>query len=128
MKRGEIINGYKILQNSTTAGGGLSEWSFAEREGKQYFIKQFLSPTYPVEGAPGSAKTKLENRKRCEEFEGHQNALKSKLAGRSTEGGNLIVTLDFFCFGARYYKVTEKIDVASMEPKDICMLPMRTRV
>ena len=56
MKKGQVINGYRILQDFSTARGGLSKWTFAEKAGKEYFIKEFLSPTYPVDGAPGSAK------------------------------------------------------------------------
>jgi len=38
-------------------------------------------------------------------------------------GGNLIVTLDFFRWGAKYYKVTEKVDAAGLEPADVAALP-----
>ena len=40
--------------NTPLAGAGFSKWTFAERDGREYFFKEFLSPTYPEEGAPGS--------------------------------------------------------------------------
>lgn len=128
MKKGQVINGYRILQDFSTARGGLSKWTFAEKAGKEYFIKEFLSPTYPVDGAPGSAKTRSERQRQCEVFESHHKHLKNALAGKSSEGGNLIVTRDFFRWGTKYYKVTEKIDVASFRVTDVAGLPREKQV
>ena len=47
MKAGDVLNGYRILEDFRVVGAGLSEWTFAERDGRTYFIKRFLSPTYP---------------------------------------------------------------------------------
>ena len=58
MKAGDVINGYRILEDFKVVGAGLSKWTFAERGGRQYFIKEFLSPTYPDDDAPGSEKIK----------------------------------------------------------------------
>ena len=58
MKAGDVINGYTILEDFKVVGAGLSKWTFAERGGRQFFIKEFLSPTYPDDAAPGSEKTK----------------------------------------------------------------------
>ena len=58
MKAGDVINGYTILEDFKVVGAGLSKWTFAERGGRQFFIKEFLSPTYPDDEAPGSEKTK----------------------------------------------------------------------
>ena len=53
MKAGDVINGYTILRDFTVVGAGLSKWTFAERGGREFFIKEFLSPTYPDDAAPG---------------------------------------------------------------------------
>ena len=119
MKKGEIIKGYTVIQDFTTAGGGLSKWTFAKRGGKEFFIKEFLSPTYPVEGSPGSAEIKKKKKEQCKIFEGHHKSLMDVLAGRCADGGNLIVTKDFFRNGSKYYKVTEKVEVASLQVEDI---------
>ena len=119
MKKGEIIKGYTVIQDFTTAGGGLSKWTFAKRGGKEFFIKEFLSPTYPVEGSPGSAEIKKKKKEQCKIFEGHHKSLMAVLAGRCADGGNLIVTKDFFRNGSKYYKVTEKVEVASLQVEDI---------
>lgn len=122
MQAGDVLNGYTILEDFKVVGAGLSKWTFAERDGREYFIKEFLSPTYPDEYAPGSERTKARKRARCAVFEDHHRGIQQALAPVSTYGGNLIVTLDFFRWGAKYYKVTEKVDVAGLTPPDIAAL------
>lgn len=128
MKTGDNINGYRILKDFTTAGGGLCKWTFVERAGKQYFFKEFLAPTYPTEDAPGSPKTKEQKRERCRIFEAHHRALKTAIDARCGTGGNLIYTVDFFRAGAKYYKVTEKVDVSALNVKNIAALPLEKKV
>ena len=128
MKAGDVINGYTILEDFKVVGAGLSQWTFAERGGRQFFIKQFLSPTYPDDAAPGSPKTKAKKRARCAAFESHHRGVQAVLAPLSAYGGNLIVTLDFFRWGAKYYKITEKVDAESMEPADIARLDFRLQL
>ena len=124
MLKGEIINGYRILEDFKVAGG-MSKISFAEKEGKTYFIKEFLAPKYPTPDSPGSEKTKEKKRKACDEFEKHHrdlnNAISKCCAGT---GGNLIYAIDFFRNGASYYKVTEKIDISTLPCENIARLPL----
>jgi eukaryotic-like serine/threonine-protein kinase len=122
VKAGDLIKGYKILEDFRVVGAGLSKWTFAARDGRQYFIKEFLSPTYPDEHAPGSAQTKMRKRQRCAAFERHHRRIQEALAEVSGVGGNLIVTLDFFRWGAKYYKVTEKVEVAGLSPAEVTAL------
>ncbi len=128
MRAGELVNGYRLLADFTVVGAGLSRWTFAERGGRQYFLKEFLSPTYPGPDAPGSERIKARKRERCAVFEAHHRGIQEALAPISHLGGNLIVTLDFFRWGAKYYKVTEKVDVAGLEPPQVAALPLATRM
>jgi serine/threonine protein kinase len=123
MLEGDIINGYKVLQNFSCAGGGLSKWTFAEKNGKQYFLKEFLYPTYPLPDALGSEEIKKQKRLECDKFENHHRTLIQKLSNKSIEGGNLIIALDFFRYKTKYYKVTEKIDVSSLSIEKLACLP-----
>jgi len=122
MNKGDIIGGYRVLQDFQTVGGGLSKWTFAEKAGKEHFIKEFLAPTYPAADSPGSEKTKIAKRRECELFEAHHRLLIQKLSHRSSGGGNLIVTTDFFRNGAKYYKVTDKVDVSTLTATQIAAL------
>jgi eukaryotic-like serine/threonine-protein kinase len=128
MKAGDVINGYTILEDFKVVGAGLSKWTFAERGGRQYFIKEFLSPTYPEDDAPGSEKIKAKKRARCAAFEAHHRGVQRALAPLSAYGGNLIVTLDFFRWGAKYYKVTEKVDAEGLSSADIAALGLRVQL
>ena len=128
MRAGDVLNGYTILEDFKVVGAGLSKWTFAERGGRQFFIKEFLSPTYPDENAPGSDKIKAKKRARCAVFEAHHRGVQRALAPLSAYGGNLIVTLDFFRWGAKYYKVTEKVDAAGLGAADVRRLGLRTQL
>lgn len=122
MLKGEVINGYRILKDFIVAGG-MSKVSFAEKGGKEYFIKEFLSPKYPLPDSPGSEKVKAQRRKACEEFEKHHRELNKKISTKVSLGGNLVFAVDFFRSGTCYYKVTEKIDTASLSCEEISRLP-----
>jgi eukaryotic-like serine/threonine-protein kinase len=128
VKAGDVINGYTVLEDFRVVGAGLSKWTFAAKDGREYFIKEFLSPTYPDEHAPGSPQTKMRKRRRCAAFERHHRRIQGALAAVSGLGGNLIVTLDFFRWGAKYYKVTEKVEVAGLSPADISSLPFQDQL
>ncbi|HEX6887734.1 MAG TPA: protein kinase [Candidatus Nanopelagicales bacterium] len=127
-RTGDVLNGYRLLDDFRVVGAGLSEWTFAERGGQIFFIKRFLSPTYPEDDAPGSARTKARKRARCAAFEAHHRGIQAAMAPLTTYGGNLIATLDFFRIGAKYYKVTEKVDVAGLQPPDVAALDFSSQV
>ena len=122
LQAGDRLRGYRLLEDFRVVGAGLSEWTFAEQGGRIYFIKRFLSPTYPDDAAPGSAKTKARKRERCAAFEAHHRGIQVAMAPLTTYGGNLIATLDFFREGAKYYKVTEKVDLAGLAAGDVARL------
>jgi serine/threonine protein kinase len=123
-----VINGYRLLRPWSTAGGGMSKWSFAEKGGKEFFFKEFLHPTYPSEDAPGSQAVKAGKRKLCEAFEQHQEALSAAVRTSPTGGGNLIHTIDFFRFESRYYKVTEKVDVTTLPLSQISQMSLSRKL
>jgi len=128
LRAGDMLNGYRLLEDFRVVGAGLSEWSFAERGGRIFFIKRFLSPTYPEPDAPGSERIKAKKRERCASFEAHHRGIQAAMAPLTTYGGNLIATLDFFRVGAKYYKVTEKVDVAGLQTRDVTALDFSTQL
>jgi eukaryotic-like serine/threonine-protein kinase len=123
-----VIGEYTLLTEFTTAGGGQSRWAFAERKGDEYFLKEFLKPKYPVDGAPGSSATKEAQREACAAFERHHRAIQKALRPLSSAGGNLVVTTDFFRAHTRYYKVTEKVDVTNWTTDDVMRSPSDHRL
>ena len=127
MKKGDVIAGY-VLTTDPQGGGGQSEWAFARKDGEDLFLKRFLQPSFPAEGSPGSPKTKEYKRKRCEEFERQHHLVMRKLRELSGEGGNLVITRAFFRERAFYYKVTVKVDVSGIGPREIAALPRGQRI
>lgn len=125
MRMGDIINGYTILEDFKVTGG-MSMVSFAKKNGKEYFIKEFLSPKYPTPDSPGSERIKEQKRKSCDVFEKHHRDLNTAIEKCVGKGGNLIYALDFFRFGASYYKITEKVDVSSLSTSEISKLPIKS--
>lgn len=118
MLKGDIIGPYKVLKDFVVAGG-MSKVSFVEKAGKEYFIKEFLSPKYPIEGSPGSEVTLKRRRDKCSVFENHHLKLNNAIATKVSLGGNLVYAIDFFRSGTSYYKVTEKIDISSLAIEDV---------
>lgn len=132
MKLGQIINGYQVIgvdgKDFSTKGGGLSVWTFVRKDGVIYFMKEFLSPKYPLDNALGSVKSIAKKKLECEAFEQHHKALILKVAKSVSVGGNLIFTRDFFRHNTKYYKVTEKIDVSSISIENISKLELGKRL
>jgi len=117
---GDVIHGYRVVTEPSSAGAGRCQWSFAEKNGVAYHLKQFLSPKYPELGAPGSERGKARQRERCEAFERRHRAIMRSTRSVSVGGGNLIVATDFFRDGPTYFKVTERIDaIALPEPAEL---------
>ena len=114
MRVGEVLNGYEILTAPTNAGGGMSQWSFATREGKNYFVKMFLAPKYPLAEGPGSEATKARKREVCLDFERRHLEIAGRLDASEPGSGNLVIPCDFFRVESTYIKVMERVDVAEV--------------
>jgi len=127
MFKDQNIRGYKILQDFTTAGGGLSKWTFALKSGVTYFIKEFLSPKYPTPDAPGSPASKQRKKEECERFEAHHKTLMDEINEKCGVGSNLVIAIDFFRHETKYFKITEKVDVSSLTVGEIAMLSLSAR-
>ena len=129
MRAGQLISGYRLYSDGTTANGGRSVWAFGTKDGKEFFIKQFLSPKYPVPGeALGSETRKRKLREKCERFEQQQNRFMDVLKKRIHADGNLTVPVEFTRVGPFYYKISPKIDVSSLRVEDIAKLPSENKL
>jgi eukaryotic-like serine/threonine-protein kinase len=116
MRAGEVIKGYYIVTEPTNSGGGMCMWTFAAKDRREYFLKEFLQPKWPAPGSMGSEAGKERRRANCYEFEGRHKEIMRRLADATITpgGGNLVTAVDFFRFDTTYYKVTEKIVTASL--------------
>ncbi|MFF7164197.1 protein kinase [Streptomyces sp. NPDC008086] len=115
MKRGDVIGGYRVVSDPTNADGGKCVWAFAEKDGREYFLKRFLEPKRPREGGGGSAASRRIRLETCREFEERHRSIMKRLRPDAGGAGNLVLATDFFHAGSTYYKVTERIDTAGLE-------------
>ncbi len=122
----EDINGYRLLSELTPDKSGFAKWGFAEKDGLVVFIKEFLSPVYPLDGTVLSREQILKKRAICKQFENEKRAFYNELGKCST--GNVVTALDFFRNASRYYLVTEKVDAAGIEPRVIAGLDIDKKI
>lgn len=120
----EVINGYHLTAPWTTSGS--AQWTYAEKDGKEWFLKRFLAPKYKrtEDGIP----QKLVDRAnaRCESFRSAQEKLYQKV--RIADTGNIVSVSDFFCFGTSFYTASPRIPVSELPAEEICRLPQEKRL
>jgi serine/threonine protein kinase len=122
MKAGDRILGYRLVTSGTVSSGRCL-WAFAEKDGKGYFVKQFVSPKYPTDGAPGSAAGKKKAREMCEIFEASQRRIFNAIKHRVASGGSIVAPIEFGRVGTTYYKIYDRIDVTNITPEKISLMP-----
>ena len=112
--KGSVLNGYRLTCATSTSNAGTSLWAFAEKQGRDYFVKSYLHPVYPLDDAPGSAPSKELKRRRCQSFEQRMVCIKTEL-NRLPADQCAARIVDFFRCDAFYYAVSEKIDAHRIE-------------
>jgi eukaryotic-like serine/threonine-protein kinase len=128
MKVGDDILGYKLTTTGSASGGGRCMWSFAERDGKEYFVKRFLSPKYPTDDAPGTPSSKARAREKSAHFEASQNEIMGAIQKKTGSGGSVVAPIRFGRVGPTFYKVYEKVDVATAKPADVARMSPSNRM
>ncbi|MGX1916070.1 protein kinase domain-containing protein [Streptomyces phaeochromogenes] len=116
MKQGELLRDYLIVTKPTNDHAGNCLWAFAERNGQEYFVKQFLDPKRPRPESMGSADSKRRLQKVCAEFERRHETVIDRIDPSGLDAGNLVTAVDFFCEGTTYYKVTERVHAVELPP------------
>ena len=127
-RAGQTVHGFKLLGDFRMAGGGNCEWTFAEKGGKEYFIKVFLNPRYPKLDGPGSEETKNKLRKECEAFDKHQRDLNERVKKIAGPGGRLVAATEFFREDNLFYKVALKVPATPVLPKDIARFEVKEKI
>ncbi|MBQ1376625.1 MAG: protein kinase [Lachnospiraceae bacterium] len=112
-----IIKDYELKEALSSKNAGFCRWGFCEKDGREYFIKEFLSPVYPEDSADLSPKTVERKQKLCEEFYASKYEFYS--AVNSCRTGNIVTIREFFRYGPKYYAVTEKMESGKITLEDI---------
>jgi serine/threonine protein kinase len=122
----DIINGYELEGPLSNDHGGFSKWGFAVKDGKEYFIKQLISPVFPSGGGGMTEAQYNAKRSQCFKFEDRKLDIYRRLNDASK--GNLVKVREFFVFENHYYVVTDKIASDGIAPEDAAKMPMEDRL
>lgn len=122
-----MIRGYRILGKPTNTDAGKCLWAFAEQDGREFFVKEFLDPRRPREGFMGSAQDRLAIDAQCDEFEQRHRSVNERLDPKHLHAGNLVTPVDFFAERSRYYKVTARVRPSGLQQPE-ALTPYRKRV
>jgi serine/threonine protein kinase len=113
-----VLQGYTLVTDWEPTSNG--QYALATKDGGNYFIKTFMRPKYPLDR---SSNIFEQRKKECDDWLKTQNTLLKELKHIAGPAGNVVVPLDLFREGASFYKVTLKIDMSTMTPKNISTLP-----
>ena len=120
----EVINGYHLTAPWTTSGS--AQWTYAEKDGTEWFLKRFLAPKYKraEDGIPQNLVDRANAR--CESFKSIQEKLYQRV--RISDTGNIVSVTDFFCFGTSFYAVSPRIPMSELSAEEISKLPQEKRI
>ncbi len=104
------IGDYELTSPFETAGSGHARWCVAVRDGKRYFLKQFLAPVQPVQTTETPSQLVLKRRNRCAVFERRKRALYDVL--RRMRADCIVHVEDFFVHDGHYFAASDYIDSA----------------
>lgn len=121
----ETINGYKLLAPFDCKNAGFCRWTFGNRKGLTYFLKEFNDPVYPDETTLSG--TLRQNRIReCMEFENRKVRLYHRINGITD--GNVVRVFELFRWDSHYYLATRKVEGENISLEEIARLPLEDRL
>lgn len=123
-ERDEVIKGYRLTAPWNTSGS--AQWTYAEKDGREWFLKRFLAPKYKRAGDGIPQRTIDNARALCDKFKAERGELYRRI--RKADTGNIVPVLDFFDDGTSFYAASPRIDVAGLRPEEVYRLPRENRL
>ncbi len=117
----ERLGAYELTGHLTSQNSGYSVWGFGKRDGKDYFIKQFLSPKFPANDTVASLEQLARKQRRCQQFEEKKTALYQALNENSD--GCAVRVEAFFRVDSKYYISMRKIQALPWDVGAVAVLP-----
>ena len=102
----EIMNQYELLEPFQNKNAGFSRWTYAKKNNRDYFIKEFLDPVYPTDDSLSLELRKLRIRE-CEEDEIKKKKLYEAVNNASC--GNIVRIHEYFRYDNHYYITMERV-------------------
>lgn len=119
-----VIKDYTLEGELRTDNSGFSKWGFASRNGRRYFIKEFISPVYPIYEELLEPELLRLKRESCDQYE--KKCIQLYESINRCSDGTLVRIEEFFRYGSKYYIVTERLETAGWEA--VTALPERERL
>ncbi len=120
------INNYIFDKPLTSDNSGFAKWGLGKRGMRTYFVKEFLSPTYPADSSIYTEKQMADKKRLCDMF------VKSKMhlynAIREASDGNLVAVEQFFRVGSKYYISTNAIRGRLLSVDEVFFRPFPDRL
>lgn len=120
------INNYLFDGPLTNANSGFSKWAIGCRGANRYFVKEFLSPTYPEDMAFFNEEQWKARYDECVRFEEEKKELYGAI--NQASDGHLMRIIQFFRVKAKYYMVTDAVEGRTLSVKEIARLSYRERL
>src|ERR1043166_2923786 len=120
------IRNYELITAWDCSGAGRCQYAFARRNGREYFIKRFLTPKFPSDKISEVARDR--QKERCQKFEEQTNRIIKAVSIRTASGGNLVAPVDFFREGLTYYKVFERLDTSAFDYNHIIAAELKDKL
>ena len=120
------INNYIFDKPLTSDNSGFSKWGLGQRNGTKYFVKEFLSPVFPVDTSMFSEQKRTDRINLCLSFVKEKEELYSAINGITD--GNLIGIEQFFRVNAKYYISTKAITHPVLSIQEISKQPFYERL
>ncbi len=117
----ELLGNYELAGALSNENAGYSVWGFGQKNGKDYFIKQFVTLKYPANDTVSSPERLQKKIHQCTQFENQKTALYKSLNENSD--GNAVRVEEFFRVESKYYISMQKIPALSWKVEDVAALP-----
>lgn len=120
------INNYIFEKPLTNDNSGFSKWGIGHRGETDFFVKEFLSPTYPSDSGVFDGEQLKGKLAECAEFEEEKKKLYRAI--NQISDGHLVRIQQFFRVRAKYYMVTEAVLDRALSVEEIAALSYRDRL
>lgn len=120
------IGNYTLTQPMTSNKSGFSKWGFCSKDGREYFIKEFLTPVYPLDSIKLEFEVRQKKIRQCVEWFNDKKKIYQNITISQT--GNLVPPLELFRHESHFYLVTEKVTEAAMDCSEICKFNFEHKV
>lgn len=111
---------YSMIGNLSNENAGYSMWGFAKKDGKVFFIKQFLSPKYPANDYQSSPDRIQKKINVCNNFIQEKRRIYDVV--NKVSDGNDVRIQELFRVDSKFYIVMEKINALPWTIQDVCAL------